>query len=62
MLPTGLVCWLAFVVAGFFCGTAVAAPLAALAGATVLLAEAGGAIYFLGAAFESFDLTAELTN
>jgi len=62
MLPTGLVFWLAFFVVSLVSSAMVAAPLAALAGAAVLIVEAGCAIYFLGAAFESFDLTAESIN
>jgi hypothetical protein len=61
LLPAGLVFWLTFVLASLVFGLSVAAPLAALAATAILLAEGGSAIYLLGAAFESFDLSAELT-
>ena len=62
LVPAGLVFWLTFAIAGLVLGATLALPLAALAAATVLGAEGGCAIYFLGAAFESFDLTAETIN
>jgi uncharacterized MnhB-related membrane protein len=62
LLPAGLLFWITFAIAGLIFSPTAAAPLAALAGAAILLAEGGGAIYLLGAAFESFDLSAELTT
>jgi hypothetical protein len=60
MLPAGLIFWLTFLLAGLVFGPAIAAPLAALAAAAVFVAEGAAAIYRLGAAFERFDLSAEM--
>jgi ABC-2 type transport system permease protein len=62
VLPAGLIFWLIFFLAGLLVGPAVAMPLGALAGGAVLAVEGATAIYFLGHAFEHFDLSAELTN
>jgi FtsH-binding integral membrane protein len=60
MLPAGLIFWLTLLLAGLVFGPAIAAPLAALAAAAVFVAEGAAAIYRLGAAFERFDLSAEM--
>ncbi len=62
MLPAGLVMAGVVLLGSWLLSLTPAILLAAVAGAAVVLTEAGVAIYFLGHAFERFDVSAEMTN
>jgi len=62
LLPAGLVFAAVLVVGKWLLGTNAAVLLAALSGAAVILGEAATAIYFLGMAFERFDVSGEMVN
>ncbi|MGA2053574.1 MAG: hypothetical protein ABSH19_09700, partial [Opitutales bacterium] len=62
LLPAGLLFAGVYAVISYLFGAALALPPAALVAALVLFAEAAGAIYFLGGAFERFDVAAEPMN
>jgi hypothetical protein len=62
MVPAGLIFAGVWVLGGWLLGPMAALLLAAVAGAAVIIGEASVAIYFLGKAFERFDVSGEMTN
>jgi len=62
MLPAGLAMVGFYALGSWLLGPMPAMLIAAVAGAAVILGEAAVAIYFLGFAFENFDVSAEMTN